>query len=61
MVTRGLGDFGMKYKKPSKKILSNLDIPYIISKPVINTYEIHNKDQCLILATDGLWDFLTPQ
>ena len=61
MVTRCIGDFSLKYKKPNKKMISALENPYISCKPVISCYEIREGDEFVLLATDGLWELLSVQ
>ena len=46
----------------SRHIKEPYDPPYITSTPEIFTHKLHYKnDKFLILATDGLWDELTPE
>jgi pyruvate dehydrogenase phosphatase len=68
--TRTLGDFYMKHKvfnqptmsmseKYIKRFFKNFNGPYIKSTPEITIHELEKGDDFLILATDGLWDFLS--
>ena len=68
--TRSLGDFHLKYaefnnhvqtkdnSKKYKKEIAGFDGPYISSEPDIKIFELTKKDKYLLMATDGLWDFL---
>lgn len=42
------------YKKP----IPNFRGPYIKSVPEISIHEISEHDQFIVMASDGLWDFL---
>jgi len=46
-VTRSLGDQAMK--------------EYVISEPFLSETKLEEKDTCLILACDGVWDVMTDQ
>jgi len=70
--TRSLGDFYMKYKefntppvnieeKYLRKVFTNFNGPYIDRTPDIQVFELVQEDEFLILATDGLWDWLDSQ
>lgn len=45
-----------KYKK---KIIKNFNGPYIISKPDIIIHDLKENDEFIIIASDGLWDFIS--
>lgn len=34
--------------------------PYLTAKPQVAHHQLQPRDKFLILATDGLWDFMTP-
>lgn len=34
--------------------------PYLTAKPQVAHHHLQPRDKFLILATDGLWDFMTP-
>jgi len=46
-VSRAIGDQHLK--------------PFVSAEPEVSTYKIQPEDQCLILATDGLWDEISSQ
>lgn len=69
---RALGDFRYKW---SKEVLDRFVVPhfgenviplhyhtppYLTCRPDITHHELTNRDRFLILATDGLWDMLSP-
>lgn len=67
--TRTLGDFYMKFKEfnqPSKNMhdryakraMENFNGPYIQHTPEVSIHELTEDDEFLVLATDGLWDWL---
>ena len=67
--TRSLGDFYMKYKEFNnpplnveerffRRVIDNFNGPYIESVPDIQVFELCEEDEFLVLATDGLWDWL---
>lgn len=68
--TRSLGDYYLKFEEFNrhtqtkenrdhyKKELLNFRGPYISSIPEIKVFELTKKDKYLLLASDGLWDFL---
>jgi len=64
--TRSLGDFHLKYKEFNqynetgyKKPIPNFNGPYISAIPEITVYDIdYTRDRYLLLATDGLFDFI---
>lgn len=45
-----------KYKK---KIIKNFNGPYIKSKPDIIIHDLKENDEFIIIASDGLWDFIS--
>ena len=60
-----MGDFHLKYKefnkvfeKSYKRPIKDFNGPYIKSVPEITINEITKDDQYIVIATDGLWDFL---
>lgn len=69
---RAFGDFRYKWDKDLLKRLavptqgasivppSYLTPPYLTAKPDVISHALTTKDKFLILATDGLWDLLTP-
>ena len=68
--TRTLGDFHLKFqefnehiqtndnKNKYKKEIVDFEGPYINFVPEINVYQLNDKDKYILLASDGLWDFL---
>ncbi len=67
--TRSLGDFYLKYKefndppdnigeRYAKRVIDDFNGPYIDHLPEVNIYELTEDDEFLVLATDGLWDWL---
>jgi pyruvate dehydrogenase phosphatase len=70
---RAFGD--IRFKWPLKKLkeytvglyghgmipLNYFTPPYVTAKPEIMHRELNYKDKFLILATDGLWDLLSPE
>lgn len=67
--TKTLGDFYMKKKEFNnppdnaeeryfKRVIDNFNGPYIESSPDVQVFELTNEDEFLVLATDGLWDWL---
>lgn len=59
-LTSSIGDFSLKYKKPDRDALQSLKVPYVSHTPDIRNYEIYADDRYLLLASDGLWEILTP-
>jgi len=59
--TRSFGDFYLKDKRYASMglIQPPLTPPYITAAPEIAVLPREREDQALILASDGLWDFLT--
>lgn len=68
--THTLGDYHLKHKafnqppptmeeKYKKRAIQNFNGPYIKSTPQFFTHQLEKGDEFLVLATDGLWDFLT--
>lgn len=68
--TRSLGDFHLKFAEFNnhvqtkenaqiyKKEIVGFNGPYISGEPDIKIYELNTKDKYLLMASDGLWDFL---
>lgn len=68
--TRSLGDFHLKFAEFNnhvqtkenaqiyKKEIVGFNGPYISGEPDIKIYELSTKDKYLLMASDGLWDFL---
>lgn len=46
--------FESNYKRP----ISDFKGPYIKSTPEIRSFDIAPEDEYIVIATDGLWDFL---
>lgn len=70
--TRTLGDFYLKYKEFNdppkniherylKRVIDNFKGPYIEHSPEVQIFELTEEDEFLVLATDGLWDWLSAQ
>lgn len=68
--TRSIGDMHLKYKvfnqppmsmeeKYTKRHIKNFNGPYIKHTPEIITRRLENGDDFIVMASDGLWDFLT--
>jgi len=70
-LTRALGDAYLKYKEfnaPSglhrsygRHIKEPFTPPYVSHTPEIHNYTLGPTDKFVILASDGLWDYLSPQ
>ena len=45
-VSRAIGDYYVK--------------PYVTGEPTVGTFELTADDECVVLASDGLWDDVTP-
>lgn len=70
-LTRALGDAYLKHKEfnaPSgmprsygRHIKEPFTPPYVSHIPEVHNYTVGPADKFVILASDGLWDFLTPQ
>ncbi|KAK2718388.1 pyruvate dehydrogenase [acetyl-transferring]-phosphatase 1, mitochondrial-like [Artemia franciscana] len=72
MPLRAFGDFLFKWSKEViqehvipyfRNVAAPLNYhtpPYLTVRPEIRQHRLSDKDKFLILATDGLWDFLTP-
>lgn len=70
-LTRALGDAYLKmssFNAPSGKhrswgrhIAQPYTPPYVDSRPQLHRVTLNSKDKFLILATDGVWDFLSDQ
>lgn len=70
MPSRAFGDFRLKhddfnfhyfspelgYRRPIAK--ENYNGPYITHKPDVQVFDLTERDQFLVLASDGLWDEL---
>jgi pyruvate dehydrogenase phosphatase len=67
--TRSLGDFHLKFKefnnagndndnKNFKKAVDNFKGPYIKAEPEVKVVNINAKDEFIVLATDGFWDYM---
>lgn len=56
-VSRVFGD--IKFKDPAYGKVPNSDI--LIARPDITTTEIKEEDEFIILASDGLWDVISPE
>jgi len=58
-----LGDFHLKFKEfndpnISKNPIKNFTGPYIQAVPDIKMLNIDKNDQYIVMASDGMWDFL---
>lgn len=57
-VTRGFGDHGLQAANTGVYIK-----PFLSSQPQIQTFKVDDDDlterDCIIIATDGLWDVVT--
>ena len=58
-----MGDFHLKYKEfndpnISKNPIKNFTGPYIQAVPDIKILNIDKNDQYIVMASDGMWDFL---
>jgi hypothetical protein len=56
-VTRALGDGYLKISDLSSSIYKDY-VPYITCRPTIHARKLLPSDVCLILASDGLWNYL---
>lgn len=57
-VTRALGDGYLKMSGLSSAMYKDY-VPYITCKPTIHVRKLLSSDICLILASDGLWNYLS--
>ena len=57
-VTRALGDGYLKISDLSSSIYKEY-VPYITCRPTIHARKLLPTDLCLILASDGLWNYLS--
>lgn len=68
--TRTIGDLHLKYKafneppmsmeeKYTKRLIKSFNGPYIKHTPEIITRRLEKGDDFIVLASDGLWDFLS--
>ena len=57
-VTRALGDCYLKYPLLSLSPYSQF-VPYISSAPTVTYKMLHPNDRYIILASDGLWNYVT--
>lgn len=55
--TKSLGDYRLK-KKEMWRGKSKFNGPYLSHLPDVHTYPIHSNDQCIVIASDGIWDFI---
>ena len=70
-LTRALGDVYLKYPEFNQPVLPHRSSgrfipppftpPYVGSTPDVFHIDLSSKDKFLILASDGLWDYLTDQ
>eukprot|EP01053_Blabericola_migrator_P007699 Blabericola_migrator_1__7698@NODE_392_length_9038_cov_131_832349_g80_i1_p3_GENE_NODE_392_length_9038_cov_131_832349_g80_i1NODE_392_length_9038_cov_131_832349_g80_i1_p3_ORF_typecomplete_len510_score104_84PP2C/PF00481_21/4_9e49PP2C_2/PF13672_6/6_2e16SpoIIE/PF07228_12/0_31SpoIIE/PF07228_12/0_013_NODE_392_length_9038_cov_131_832349_g80_i143815910 len=67
-LTRAFGDFYLKDAKYAKDVQQNKylvdfphSFPYVVSTPDITVMERESHDEFLIIASDGLWDWVTPE
>jgi len=60
MLTRAFGDGVFKRKDMSMPPFMN-HLPYITSEPEINVHKIEPHDKFVVIASDGLYELLTPQ
>ncbi len=51
-------DFNRFYEKKYKRPIENFKGPYIKCIPDIKIFDITDKDEFIVLGSDGLWDFL---
>lgn len=70
---RAFGDFRYKWSREKLKKIAGpyygtqmiptdyYTPPYLTAKPDVTYHHLTIKDKFLILATDGLWDFISPQ
>ncbi|ETP52482.1 hypothetical protein, variant 2 [Phytophthora nicotianae P10297] len=59
-MTRAFGDFYLKCPELSSAPFKS-KVPYITSEPSITTVYMNGSEKYVILASDGLWDVMTPQ
>ncbi|CAI5714413.1 unnamed protein product [Hyaloperonospora brassicae] len=59
-MTRAFGDFYLKCPELSMAPFKS-KVPYITSQPSISTVDMDGSEKYVILASDGLWDVMTPQ
>ncbi|KAG2805466.1 hypothetical protein PC129_g14510 [Phytophthora cactorum] len=59
-MTRAFGDFYLKCPELSSAPFKS-KVPYVTSEPSITTVYMDGSEKYVILASDGLWDVMTPQ
>ncbi|CAI5710287.1 hypothetical protein KXD40_005069 [Peronospora effusa] len=59
-MTRAFGDFYLKCPELSSTPFKS-KVPYITSEPSITTVHMDGSEKYVVLASDGLWDVMTPQ
>jgi serine/threonine protein phosphatase PrpC len=59
-MTRAFGDFYLKCPELSSAPFKS-KVPYITSEPSVTTVYMDGSEKYVILASDGLWDVMTPQ
>ncbi|KAF1323137.1 Protein phosphatase, partial [Globisporangium splendens] len=58
-VTRAFGDFYLKSEELSTPPFKS-KVPYIAVEPSVSVHQLDGNEKYLILASDGLWEVLTP-
>jgi pyruvate dehydrogenase phosphatase len=55
--TKSLGDYRLK-KKELWRGKGKFNGPYLTHEPDVRTFPIRSTDQCIVIASDGIWDFV---
>ena len=55
--TRSLGDYHLKYPHLFKG-KGKFNGPYVKSEPQIKVFELEADSKSIVVASDGVWDFL---
>ena len=59
-VTRAIGDGYLKVPELSPDVYRP-NVPYITSRPTVTYKRLNKSDKMLVLASDGLWNYISPR
>ena len=59
-VTRAMGDGYLKIAELSPDVYRP-NVPYITSRPTVTFKRLNKSDKSLVLASDGLWNYISPR